>query len=692
MNADILGKKSPNCLLFWSLAIVMGVIMKSEAFGQEKFITSDKVKKTVDMLVQTYGDGIRDRAQRGVEQVAMFWREEDGTIEDFESFCTSQFVADPEKLNQTFQRFEGNLEKIDGYHVALVRKLQEPQHLDIGDPLPSDLLFASLNPFDHFIEDAFKSKVAFVALLNFPIFKVEELNQRGDTLSRKEWAEARLVQRFLLRIPGSVKQEATRAYTKADDYIANYNIFIGNLLSGDGGEKPFPEGGKLISHWGLRDHIKAMYNDPKANLKRQRLLLRVMERIITQEIPLVVINNDKVEWDPIANEVFYKDQTGSNPSKTREPDRRYEELLNIFKAERGIDRYSPAYPTLIDRKFGYEREMSEKRVEELLVSVLSAKVAKDVAKLIQKRVQRPLEAFDIWYDGFKERQSIPEELRTKAVQERYPNLEAFQKGILQILEKLGFSDDTARFLAGKIVVDPARGAGHAMGAGMREDNAHLRTRVPKGGMDYKGYNIALHELGHCVEQVFSLNRVDHTLLMGVPNTAFTEAFAFVFQSRDLEVLGLTKVSEKSKALKALDTFWMTFEISGVALLDMKVWRWMYDHPDVTPAELKEAVIRLAKEIWNTYYAPVLGVKDSPILAIYSHMIDAGLYLPDYPIGHIVEFQIEKAIEGKKLGVEMERMCTQGRLTPDVWMKNAVGSTVSSQPLIEATEMAVKVIK
>ncbi|MFQ6093332.1 MAG: hypothetical protein ACE5OR_11800 [bacterium] len=52
-------------------------------------------------------------------------------------------------------------------------------------------------------------------------------------------------------------------------------------------------------------------------------------------------------------------------------------------------------------------------------------------------------------------------------------------------------------------------------------------------MNYKGYNIALHEFGHNVEQVFSLNRVDHTLLRGVPNTAFTEGFAFGLQPRDL---------------------------------------------------------------------------------------------------------------------------------------------------------------
>lgn len=40
-------------------------------------------------------------------------------------------------------------------------------------------------------------------------------------------------------------------------------------------------------------------------------------------------------------------------------------------------------------------------------------------------------------------------------------------------------------------VDPSRGAGHAMGAERRTGKAHLRTLVEAGGMDYRGYNIAI---------------------------------------------------------------------------------------------------------------------------------------------------------------------------------------------------------
>ncbi len=228
---------------------------------------------------------------------------------------------------------------------------------------------------------------------------------------------------------------------------------------------------------------------------------------------------------------------------------------------------------------------------------------------------------------------------------------------------------------------------------MRTDAAHLRTRVPEGGMDYKGYNIAMHELGHTVEQTFSLYRVDRVLMNGVPNTAFTEAMAFLFQERDLDLLGLGTHDATRKAMAAVDAFWMTREIAGVSLLDMQVWRWMYANPNATPEQLREAVVRMATDLWNRYYAPVMGsaespIKDSPILAIYSHMIAYGLYLPDYTIGHLIQAQLERAVEGKNLGTEMERWCVQGRLSPDIWMKNAVGAPLSAEPLLQAAREGV----
>ena len=182
------------------------------------------------------------------------------------------------------------------------------------------------------------------------------------------------------------------------------------------------------------------------------------------------------------------------------------------------------------------------------------------------------------------------------------------------------------------------------------------------------------------------------MMQGVPNTAFTEALAFNFQKRDLELLGIKDNDPAKEALAAIDNFWMSYEIMGVSLLDMKVWKWLYENPTATKEQLKETVVKTAIEVWNQYYAPVFGTKDTPILAIYSHMIDNPLYLSAYPIGHLIDFQIEKYIEGKPFASEIQKMLLNGSIIPQLWMKNAVGKEISGQALIDATDEALKNVK
>jgi hypothetical protein len=317
---------------------------------------------------------------------------------------------------------------------------------------------------------------------------------------------------------------------------------------------------------------------------------------------------------------------------------------------------------------------------------------KQVGALISQRLGRPLQPFDIWYDGFKARSSMDQTLLDKTAKAKYPNTVAFEKDIPNMLVKLGFKTDKANEIASHITVDPARGSGHAWGAQMKGDKAHLRTRVGKEGMDYKGYNIAVHELGHNVEQTISLYFVDNYMMQGVPNTAFTEAFAFTFQKHDLDLLGIRDNDPNKEHLAALDNFWMCYEIMGVSLLDMKVWKWMYENPTATKEQLKEMVIKTAIEIWNQYYADVLGIKDSPILAIYSHMIDNPLYLSNYPVGHLIEFQLDGYLKGKNFADETMRIYSSGKLIPQLWMKNAVGNEISIKPLLDATDKALTVVK
>ena len=128
------------------------------------------------------------------------------------------------------------------------------------------------------------------------------------------------------------------------------------------------------------------------------------------------------------------------------------------------------------------------------------------------------------------------------------------------------------------------------------------------------------------------------------------------------------------------------------LVDMKAWNWLYQHPEATAADFKEAIISISKMVWNQYYAPVFKVRDEIILGSYSHMIAYPLYLPDYALGHVIQFQMEDWMEGKNIAQEMERLCSSGNIIPQLWMKKAVGSKISTQPLLNAVKKALKIIK
>jgi len=677
---------------FFFLSLVLALVCSacntptSKKGGSTSIITDRIVQETVDSLVALHGKTQVDRIARGVKQAATFWQETDGSAEAFQTFCMTHFIADTSVLKATFSRFESNLMLINGYLTELNRDLNRPLQLDLDPIFPVDYLFGEFSPGVHVNDDYFKTKIAFVALLNFRLTTLQERLMDGPAWSRQQWAETRLASSFSSRVPSEEMQEVTSAYAAADNYISAYNVYMENVID-ENGMRLFPKGLKLISHWGLRDELKAQYDKPDG-LARQQMIRMIMEKIIAQEIPATVIDNPNVDWKPAANEVTaHAGKELPASGNTAEANVRYTMWQNIFKAERKLDPYFPDNLTYIDRKFNREREIPEKEVEALLVSVLSSPTLREIGGRISKRLGRPLQPFDIWYNGFRTKSEFNEDELDKIVAKKYPTVASFQHALPDILVKLGFAADKAKWLADHVTVDPSRGAGHAMGAGRLTDNSHLRTRIPAGGMNYKGYNIAVHELGHNVEQTFSFQGIDHTLLRGVPNTAFSEGFAFVFQSRDLELLDVSKKNSITEALNALDVLWSTYEIAGVSLTDMKVWRWMYAHPDATPAELKTAVIGIAKEVWNTYFAPVFGVKDVTLLAIYSHMVDGGMYTPDYPMGHIIAFQIEQFMKGKSLAVEMERMCKIGSITPDLWMTHAVGSAISTAPLLEAAKVA-----
>ena len=646
--------------------------------------TKDALKKE---LKEKFGTEADFRIDKGIDQVASLWRAEDGSLDEMKAFCKENFVADPAALDKTFDRIVRNFEIIQGNFHKMDVGLKEPVHLEMGEKLKIDNMFGAYSAGSHFNDDLYQNKIAFFIALNFPSYTLEEKGQLADKWTRKDWAYSRLGDMFTSRIPAKIYQGMSKSFTESDDYISNYNIYMGKLVD-ENQKSYFPAEMKLITHWGLRDELKSNYANKEVGLQKQEMIYSVMQNIISQNIPQEVIDKGEYNWNPATNKLF---KDGQEVTFESEPDTRYQMLLNNFKAVKAVDPYDPQNPTYINRAFNGNMEITQPEVKDLFIKFVSSPQVKEVAAMIKERLGRDLRPFDIWYDGFKARGTMNEEELNKIVSKKYPKVEDFQADLSNILVKLGFEKLTAKSITSKIQVDPSRGAGHAWGAEMHDDKSRLRTRFASTGMNYKGYNIAIHEFGHNVEQTITLHNVDNYMLHGVPNTAFTEAVAFMFQARDLDLLGMKSTDVNKHHLKALDNFWSCYEIMGVSLVDMEVWHWLYANPDATAAQLKEAVIKIAKDVWNQYYAPVFGSKDEPILAIYSHMIDNPLYLSNYPVGHLIDFQIEKYIEGKNLADEITRMLVTGRIIPQAWMKEAVGEKISIDPLIKSTDEALKAI-
>ena len=95
-------KPSLIALLISSVAIFL---MSPAAFAQQMWI-AEAVSALEEELVAEHGAEQRARAKQGLDQVASFWREQDGGQVEFEAFVRRHFAGDEESVNVMFGRFE----------------------------------------------------------------------------------------------------------------------------------------------------------------------------------------------------------------------------------------------------------------------------------------------------------------------------------------------------------------------------------------------------------------------------------------------------------------------------------------------------------------------------------------------------------------------------------------------------------
>ena len=622
-------------------------------------------------------------APLGVRQAAALWTAEDGSQADFDRLVAENYCTTDSERLALFESLSRIMENISQSADMLTVELLRPTQLtNASEPQSPDWIMSGYSPLAHFSDDMFANKLAFVTIINFPHYSLEEKNTLGRQWTRQEWAFARMGDIFTTRVPAEVKTRMAQALADAENYIADYNIYMGNLRTEDN-RQLWPEDKILLSHWNLRDELKALYG-AEGGQEKQEMIYQVMQRIVSQTIPQQAINGAEFIWKP------YSDASEA------EPYTRYERILAVAHAYFAEDPYCPSAPTGIIRNFEEGVEIPAAELDSLFRALVGSTQVQQVAEIIKERLGRDLRPYDIWYDGFKARASMDEDELSALTRKLYPDANAFAADMWRLLTQMGFYPEDARRIAHHMAVEPARGSGHAWPCLGRKEDARLRTRIPENGMDYKGYNIAVHEFGHCVEQILDMYFIDHYMLSGVPNTAYTEASAFLWQQRDLQLLPNSQTANVNSQMskdEIFDQFWSMYEIMGVSLVDMAMWQWIYVHPKATPKELCEATMQIAKEVWNQYYEPVLGEHDCILLAVYSHMVNAPMYLPNYPLGHIVQFQLEEHLAQcktqKDFALEYMRIYRLGRLTPKEWLIEAVGTPPTIEPVLRAVENAVR---
>jgi hypothetical protein len=171
-----------------------------------------------------------------------------------------------------FERLCQDFEIIYGHNNRISIDLQRPEQVTGYPKTMVNEFFSAYNSMAHFEEDMFANKTAFVIILNFPNFSLKEKNNNGQKWSELEWGFVRLGDLFTSRIPAEVQQRISNVEAAANQYIDNYNIDmkqVGSFTNQFYWSTSLP----LITHWGLRDELKAAYADPVNGVKKQEVIL-----------------------------------------------------------------------------------------------------------------------------------------------------------------------------------------------------------------------------------------------------------------------------------------------------------------------------------------------------------------------------------------------------------------------------------
>jgi len=173
----------------------------------------------------------------------------------------------------------------------------------------------------------------------------------------------------------------------------------------------------------------------------------------------------------------------------------------------------------------------------------------------------------------------------------------------------------------------------------------------------------------------------------VPGSCAVESVANIFCDTRFKLVNVKLSTEPIEPLDqmTIETMLSGCQMSGPALVELRAWRWLYDHPDATAEELRDAVLQIAANVWTEFFEEYYGPDPYYLTAAYQHMIGYPLYLANYVVSGVAVQQMRAYVRGKDVASELMRMYTIGRLTPALWMERAVGAPLSAEPLLRDAE-------
>ena len=548
-------------------------------------IRSPDAQAVIEQLVESHGAGQAGedppRGDPGRRALAPRGRRSGQSLR---GSARNSSLRTPGELDRVFRRIQLVMEQIDGHLHEVRREILLPLDLDTGPVAGRGPPVQRRGPRRARRRGPVHSKVAFLALLNFPVHTLAERLEMGPHWDRETWARSRMMDRFADR--------DSRGRLARDHAGLHRGRPVHRRLQHPHGPARDPRGRAAVSRRAAPDH-------PLGAARRVEIAVRRGGRAGAAAHDRARDGAHRAPGDPAGRDrqrrpaLVAGEQRGlAARRRARDAARAHRRRARAGHALRQPARPVPrrargrplhARPPRPTSTAGstIDRQIPESEVEALLASVLASEEFQRPAELIRSRLGRPLEPFDIWYDGFKARSDSPRggagPPRLRALPRRRRRSRTTCRGSST---RLGFTSDKAAWLAERIVVDPVPGRRARHGR-----RAPARTRPTCAPASPRAVWTTRATTSPFTSWDTTSSRSSRSTgsttggSTACPTPRFTEALAFVFQDRDLELLGLDPPGEARRQLEALDTLWSTAEIGGVSLVDMGVWRWMYDHPE-----------------------------------------------------------------------------------------------------------------